>query len=36
MIPETYEEFENEEVNVAPESTDGDDEDGDGFLEDED
>jgi hypothetical protein len=31
--PETYEEIENWEVNVAPDSTDEDDEDCEGFDE---
>lgn len=33
MIPETYEEDENWEINVAPGSTDDDDESSDLFVE---
>lgn len=35
LPPETYEQDENFDVNTAPESGDGDDEDGDAFLEDD-
>lgn len=35
MLPETYEEDENWEVNVAPDSCEGDDEEGEGFSEDD-